>query len=161
MGMEVLEGGIRLGELPLDTTDIVNNPYYGGQPAAIETTGLVRLAKNTDDQAFVGMFAVSSYEDSQNGNATIIIPPAYVRFINGSVSQDTQPSTAPTTTVEGAPYDTTISFQPSNLLYIGTAGLWVNNGTAGQEKGIVTKGNTSADDAVEAIMWGTNLRATA
>jgi len=160
MGMEVLQGGMRPGELPLDTVDIVSNPYFGGAPAAMQATGLVRLAKAGDAAAFLGMFAVSSYEDATNGNATIVVPPAYVRFINGSVSQDTQPSVAPTSTVEGAPYDTSVTFVPGNLLYIGAAGLWEATGTAGQEKGLVTKGNTSADDAVEAIMWGTNLTAT-
>lgn len=160
MGLEVLNGGIRIGDLPTDIVDIVTNPYFGGAPIAMQSTGLLRLAKATDDQKFVGLAAVSSYEDSQNGNTTVIVPPAYVRMLNGSLSQDSPLPTGQV--VEGAPYDTTQTFLPGELLYIDAAGLWSNQvSTAGKEKGIVTKGNTSADDAVEAIMWGTNLRATA
>jgi hypothetical protein len=156
MGLEVLQGGFRVGELAMDVADAVTNPYFGGQASAIESTGLVRLAKAADANAFLGLYQNSSFEDGQNGNATVVVPPAYVRMLNGSISQD---SPVNGQIVEGAPYDTTISFVPSNLLYIAASGLWSNTGVAGQEKGIVTKGNTSADDAVEAIVWGTNLTA--
>lgn len=158
MGLEVMNGGIRIGELPLDTVDIINNPYFGGQACAMQATGLTRLAKNVDDQLFLGLFAVSSFEDSTNGNSTVIVPPVYARLINGSLSQDSP--TPQGQVVEGAPYDTTKTFLPADKLYIDANGLWTNVVDAGKEKGIVTKGNTSADDAVEAIFWGGNLRAT-
>ncbi len=159
MGMQLLQGGWRNGEPQLDTADIVNNPYFGGQPAAQESTGLVRLAKNTDSAAFRGLFNNSSYEDSFNGNATIVEGPCYVRLINGSISQDSPLPNGQV--VEGAPYDTGTSFAPGNLLYIGSSGLWENTGTAGEEKGMVTKGNTSTDDAVEAVMFPSVMQATA
>jgi hypothetical protein len=159
MGMELLQGGYRNGEPQLDLVDIVTNPYFGGQPACQETTGLVRLAKSADDQAFRGLFNNSSYEDSFNGNATIVEGACFVRFINGSLSQDSPLPNG--TVVEGAPYDNTVTFNPGDRLYIGSSGLWENTGTAGQEKGLVTKGNTATDDAVEAIMYPTITRASA
>lgn len=161
MGLEVLQGGMLIGELPADIADMTANPYFGGAPIAMQNTGLTRLAKATDDQVFIGLAQNSSFEDSTNGNCTVVAGNAYVRFIDGSVSQDEQPSTQPTETVEGAPYDTTLTFVPGDKLYIAASGLWTNVAAAGKEKGIVTKGNTSADDAVEAIMYPSNLRATA
>lgn len=158
MGLQVLQGGIRWGEAAMDVTDAVTNPYFGGQPSCMQTSGLVRLAKTADADAFVGVYQNASNQDAENGNATVVVPPAIVRFINGSVEEDTTNNAG--AVLEGAPYDTSTTFSPSNLLYIGSTGLWENSGTAGTEKGIVTKGNTSADDAVEAIMWGTNLTAT-
>lgn len=158
MGMEWLNGGMRIGELPLDLTDVATNPYFGGQPAQIGAAGL-KLAKANDDQSFVGCFLNSSFEDSQNGNATIITGVSYVRFVNGSISQDSPtPSGA---TVEGAPYDTALTFSIGDKLYIDANGKWTNVANAGRQKGIVTKGNTATDDAVEAILFPSNLRATA
>ena len=158
MGMEWLNGGMRIGELPLDLTDAASNPYFGGQPAQMGTSGL-KLAKANDDQSFVGVFLNSSYEDSQNGNATIISGQAYVRFLNGSISQDSP--TPQGTTVEGAPYDTSLTFATGDKLYIDANGKWTNVANAGRQKGIVTKGNSATDDAVEAILFPSNLRATA
>lgn len=159
MGLEVLKGGDPIGELPVDLTDIATNPYFGGAPIAMQTTGLVRLAKSADDQAFIGLSQNSSSEDALNGNATVVINGCYVRMFNGSLQVDSP--TPGGDVVEGAPYDTTKTFLPSQRLYIDANGLWTNVVDAGKEKGIVTKGNTAADDAVEAIIFPTNLRATA
>lgn len=158
MGMTWLNGGQRIGDLPLDVADLASNPYFGGQPAQVGTAGL-KLAKADDDQSMVGVFLNSSYEDLQNGNGTIITGTAYVRFLNGSVSLDSP--TPQGTAVEGAPYDTAITFVAGNKLYIDANGKWTNVANAGREKGIVLKGNTANDDAVEALLFVNNLRATA
>jgi hypothetical protein len=158
MGVEWLNGGMRIGDLALDTTDAATNGYFGGQPAQIGANGL-KLAKAANDQTFVGVFQNSSFEDLQNGSATLLTGVCYLRFINGSVSQDSPTPTGQV--VEGAPYNTSLTFNPGDKIYIDANGLWTNVANAGTEKGIVTKGNTGSDDAVEVILFPSNLRATA
>ena len=158
MGMEWMGGGDRIGDIALDLTDIASNPYFGGQPLQIGANGL-KLAKAATHQSLVGLAVNSSSEDVQNGMGSIVIGVAYVRLMNASDAVDNTNNIG--TAVEGAPYDTTKTYTPGDKLYIDVTGLWTNVVAAGTEKGIVTKGNTLTDDAIEAIMFPTNLAATA
>jgi hypothetical protein len=149
MGVTQLQGGYQDGELPLNMTDSAQgvHPYYGGQPATIDANG-VRLALVADETAIIGVFKNSSYQDRQNGNATILGGVCRLKFINGSGSADnTDPNG---NVIEGAPYDTTITFNPGDKIYVSAAGLWTNvSGGAGTAKGIVIKGQNTSDDSVE------------
>lgn len=160
MGMQWLNGGMRVGDLPLNMMDSAPavHPYFGGSPLAIDASGL-RLALAADDQKFVGVAVCSSSEDRKNGNASFVTGTAYLRFMNASVSADSPDASG--NVVEGAPYDTALTFVPSDLIYIDANGKWTNVAAAGKEKGIVVKGNTVADDSIEVILYPTSLRATA
>jgi hypothetical protein len=151
MGVSQLQGGFQDGELPLNMTDSAQgvHPYFGGQPATIDASG-VRLCLSGDEKKFIGVFKNSSYQDRQNGNATILGGICRLKFINGSISADnTDPNG---NVIEGAPYDTTVTFAPGDKIFISATGLWTNTGTAGQEKGIVIKGQSTSDDSVEVYM---------
>lgn len=150
MGVRLLQGGFRDGEIPLNSGDAVTNPFYGGQPATIDASG-ARLAKSADQKKFIGVFAVSSYEARKTGVVTILAGAGRFQFTVGSASQDVANDLGDT--VEGAPYDTTVTFTAGDLLYISSTGKWTNTGTAGQEKGIVIKGQTSQDDSVIAYIF--------
>lgn len=161
MGLDVLQGGELVADLPMDTVDGAAgaNPYFGGQPLVIETTGKTRLGMDTDFASYIGLAKNSSAEDLPQGIATVVFGAAYVRMIDGSNQEDSPNSDG--TITEGAPWDTNLNWAPADKLYLGSAGLWVNNGTAGEEKGIVTKAPATADDALEALMFPGILHATA
>jgi hypothetical protein len=101
-----------------------------------------------DEASIIGVFKNSSFQDRQNGNATILSGVCRLKFINGSGSADnTDPNG---NVIEGAPYDTTITFAPGDKIYVNAAGLWTNvSGGAGTAKGIVVKGQSTSDDSVE------------
>ena len=114
----------------------------------------VKLCKVANRANFIGLFAVSSYEDLKNGNTTIISGGGLVKLTNGSVSQDSTTSTG--TVVEGAPYDTSVTFAPGNGVYIAAGGLLTNTGVPGQAIGVVVKGQGTNDDSVEFYMFPIN-----
>jgi hypothetical protein len=151
MGVIQSQGGFQDGEMPLNMTDSAPtvHPYFGGQPATIDGNG-VRLALSGDEASFIGVFKNSSYQDRQNGNATVLGGICRLKFVNGSVSADnTDPNG---NVIEGAPYDTTITFSPGDHIYINATGFWTNTGTAAQAKGIVVKGQNTSDDSVEVYL---------
>jgi hypothetical protein len=152
MGVIQIQNTFQDGELPINLTDSAPtvHPYYGGQPATIDANG-ARLALSGDQKKMIGVFKNCSYEDRQNGNVTILSGASKLRFINGSVSQDnTDPQG---NVVEGSPLDPSVTLGPSDFLYINATGFWTNIGTAGQEKGIVVKGQSVNDDSVEAYLF--------
>jgi len=156
MGMDVMQLSFKDGELPVNplitpTGTTTASPYYGGQPAAMNTDGTCILALGATP-AYLGVFKNSSWEDLQNGNAGIVHGASKVAFFNGSNEQD---STVNSLTVEGAPYDTTLTWAAADYLYVNhTTGLWTNvsssNGTA---KGIVVKAPTSTDGTMHAYLF--------
>jgi len=156
MGVRLLQGGFRDGEIPLDSTDAASNPFYGGAPATIGASG-AKLAKSATQKAFIGVFAVSSYEARKTGVVTILAGAGRFQFLVGSASQDVANDLGDT--VEGAPYDTTVTFAAGEFLYISATGKWTNTGVVGQEKGIVIKGQTSQDDSVIAYVFPVSAQA--
>ena len=156
MGMDIMFLSFKDGEIPVNPSIVVggtgaNSPYFGGQPAAISTSGQAILALGATP-AYLGMFKNSSFEDLQNGNASIVHGASKVVFMNGSVEVDTVVNGV---TVEGAPYDTALTYAAADYLYVTAAtGLWTNvsagNGTA---KGIVTKPATTTDSTMHAYMF--------
>jgi len=136
MGLNLKNGCFRDGERVLNRTDAATNKYFGGQPLCSDSNG-VRLAKAADRAIFSGLAAVSSYEDLKNGNVTIISGDGLVQVTNGSASQDTTDPVG--NIVEGAPYDTTVSFVQGNGVYISATGFLTNTGAAGTAIGTVVK----------------------
>ncbi len=153
MGMELLNGGYRDGELALDVADAASsaNPYFGGQPAQIGANG-AKLCKQADEAGCIGVFQNSSFEDLKNGNTTVVTGTSKVRFINGAVGQDNQDEAG--NVVEGAPFDTGVTFAVGDDLFIDSNGKWARTGTGGQRKGIVLKAPVATDDTLEAYFFG-------
>ena len=145
MGMDILQLLFKDGDIPMDPA---TPAYFGGQPAAIGANGATLAI--AEDAKYIGMMKNSSYEDQKNGNVTIVHGGKVV-FINGSNEIDSVINGA---TVEGAPYDTTLTYGAGDYLWIqATTGLWKNTGTAGREKGIVIKPATGTDGNMEAYMF--------
>ena len=156
MGMDILFLSFKDGELPVNPSIVVggsgaNSPYYGGQPAAISTSGQTILALGTTP-AYLGMFKNSSFEDLQNGNSTVVHGASKVIFMNGSNEVDTVVNGV---TVEGAPYDTAQTYAAADYLYVDhTTGLWTNVSSGnGTTKGIVTKPASTTDSTMQAYMF--------
>ena len=156
MGMDAMFLNFKDGELPIQPTIVpggttISSPYFGGQPAAIYTDGTVVLALGATP-LYIGLFKNSSWEDMLNGNATIVSGASKVALFNGSNEID---SVVNGVTIEGAPYDTSLTWANGDYLYVNhTTGLWSNvsasNGTA---KGIVVKCPTSIDGTLHAYMF--------
>jgi len=144
MGVRESQLVFKDGEIPMDPA---SDAYYGGQPAKIGAAG-ASLAKS-EDAAYIGIMKNSSYEDNKNGNVTIIYG-GKVTFLNGSDQID---SVINGETVEGAPYDTTLTWNAGDYLYIASSGLWSNTGTSGKEKGIIIRPATSVDGSMDAYMF--------
>ena len=156
MGMDIMFLSFKDGEIPVNPLIVVggstiNTPYFGGMPAAIHTTGQAILALG-GTPAYLGMFKNSSYEDLLNGNATIVHGASKVVFMNGSNEVDTIVNGV---TVEGAPYNTALTYVAGEYLYVTAAtGLWTNSsGGNGTPKGIITKPATSTDSTMQAYMF--------
>ena len=156
MGMDVMQLSFKDGELPVNplitpTGSTTASPYFGGQPLAINTDGTVILALGSTPK-YIGVAKNSSWEDLQNGNAVVVGGASKVVFFNGSNEQD---STVNGVTVEGAPYDTTLTWANGDYLYVANAtGLWTNVSTSnGTPKGIVVKAPTSTDGTMHAYMF--------
>jgi len=123
MGADTLFVSYRDGELPLDAAVMAGSvTYFGGQPAAITTTGTVTLCK-TGAASYIGVFKNSSYEDIKNGSANVLGGASKIVLINGSNSIDTVIGGS---TVEGAPFDTSQTYNSADLLYISATGFWTN-----------------------------------
>ena len=147
MGATLKNGGVRHGEFRLNVADAQTNKYFGGQPLCIDASG-VRLCKAADRAKFIGLAAVSSYEDLKNGNVTVLTGSgAIVKLYDASVSQDNTDAVG--TVVEGAPYDTAIAFVPGEKVYIDANGKFTNVPDAGKAVGIVIKGQGVNDNSVE------------
>lgn len=147
VGMTLKQGGVRHGEYSLNVTDAQTNKYFGGAPLCIDANG-VRLCKAADRSNFIGVAAVSSYEDLKNGNLTVISGHGSIlKFTDGSASQD---NTDPVgNVVEGAPWDTTKVFVAGQKVYIDANGKYTNVVDAGKAVGTVTKGQSVNDNSLE------------
>lgn len=157
MGMDIMQLGFKDGELAVNplitpTGTTTASPYFGGQPVAMHTDGTVILALGSTPK-YLGMAKNSSYEDVANGNAVVVSGASKVVFMNGSNEQESV--TPQGVTVEGAPYDTTLTWAPGEYLYIGnTDGLWTNVSTSnGTPKGIVVKAPSATDGTMHAYMF--------
>ena len=147
MGATLRNGGVRHGEYKLNVADAQANKYFGGQPLCIDANG-VRLCKAADRAKFIGLAAVSSYEDLKNSNVTVLTGAgAVVKLYDGSVSQDNTDAVG--TVVEGAPFDTNLVFVAGEKVYIDANGKFTNVLDAGEAVGIVIKGQGVNDNSVE------------
>jgi hypothetical protein len=157
MGMDIMQLGFKDGELPINplitpTGTTTASPYFGGQPLAINTDGTVILALGSTPK-YIGMAKNSSYEDASNGNATVVSGASKVVFLNGSNEVDSV--TPQGLTVEGAPYDATLTYTAGDYLYIANgSGLWTNvSSSNGTPKGIIVKPPSSTDGTMHAYMF--------
>jgi len=156
MGMDIFFLSFKDGEIPVQPNIVAggtgaNSPYFGGQPAAINSSGQAILALGATP-AYLGMFKNDSFTDLQNGNAAIVHGASKVVFMNGSIETE---NVVNGVTVEGAPYDTTQTYAAANYLYVNNAtGLWTNqSGGNGTAKGIVVKPATATDSTMHAYMF--------
>ena len=153
MGMQILQMGFKDEGFTVDPL-LAANSYFGGQPVAINALGQATLATSGGGTPlYVGMFKNSHFEDAQNGKATVVSGASKIQFMNGSDQVENQDPAG--NTIEGAPYDTTLTYAAGEYLYINkTTGLWTNvsagNGTA---KGIIVKPATSTDSVMDAYMF--------
>ena len=146
MGMDILQLVFKDGEIPMDPA---SGAYYGGAPAAIGANGAALAV--IDAAKFIGVFKNSSYEDAQNGNCTIVYGGKIV-LLNGSNQID---SVVNGVTVEGAAYNTALTYNAGDYLYITvTSGLWTNvAGTV--PRGIVISPASGTNGNMEAYMFMT------
>lgn len=127
MGMNLAFGSFRDGENPCDPLVLSGSvTYFGGQPASILADGSITLTV-TANLKYIGVLHNSSFEDTKIGNAAVIPGPAKITLINGSNAED---PTVGVTTVEGAPYDTNLTYAAGDLLYISATGFWQNTSAA-------------------------------
>jgi len=148
--MDVMQLTWKDGEIPLNTALVLATGYFGGQPAMINSSGQATLATG-GSPTYIGMFKNCWTEDSKNGNVTIIPGGTKVIFFNGSNSIDVTDEAG--NTIEGAPYDTTLTYDEGEYLYINaTTALW-QNAAVGTAKGIIIKAPTATDSSLIAYMF--------
>lgn len=152
MGVDVLHMGAAFkdGEIALDRTDALANPFVGGQAAVITGDG-ARLAKVADEEDVAGVFSRDSttllegnvqVDDSPQAGtdlATIIAGAAKLLF-DGSDGDGTNPFLFPGTSAWAMPAK----------IFVDAAGLWDDDG--GIAYGQVVKPPVSATDTLE-VYW--------
>ena len=99
------------GSYPVKAAEV----YVEGQVAAIDTDGNVVKALSAGNINIIGMLGNSSVTDLINGSATVYFSQGELSIYAGDSSDITT-----------APFDTTKTFVPADLLYVDTAGLITN-----------------------------------
>lgn len=147
-----------IGEYFVDATDAASasNPFNGGAPVRVHTNGQIRLC--TYSYIAVGM-AESCSADVLYLDANVQKCP-FVPFRGSWVEMSANYKKHDTTedaTGDDYPYDENLSWDEGDLLYISTAGLWINYAqgtsvTKCQIYGYVIKAHSASSLTLEAIM---------
>jgi len=113
LGRKKFQGGFKNGELYAKAAE----EYVGGHPATIDSNGLLVLATSGEADIYVGIFANSATEDgvttSANAQATYYSTPAIL-----TLKQENTGSLHP--------YNTALTYNTGDKLYIGADGRWTN-----------------------------------
>lgn len=109
--------------------------YRGGSPARMGTGGTLDVATyDTGNTAFVGVFAncqavdqLPGYDVSLSGTGTgVTVTSVYKSSVIHGPSRLRLTSGVRRGVADGYPYDSTLTYVPGDMLYIGTGGTWVN-----------------------------------
>jgi len=110
--------------------------YYQGSPAGVDTSGTLNIITTTTHdsgaKSYVGVFRNTSAYDAlqQDDKAAIFMGPAILTFQyniantnNSSINNDGAPGNQ---TGDAYPYDSTLTWNEADRLYLTTTGLWSN-----------------------------------
>ena len=110
--------------------------YYQGSPAGVDTDGNLNIMTSTTHdngtKSYIGIFRNTSAYDAaqQDDKATVFMGPAIVTMQynvantnNSSINNDGAPGDQDS---DAYPYDSTLTWNEADRLYLDTAGLWSN-----------------------------------